>query len=193
MNQLPIKQEGLREKKRRETLQRITDVALTLFSKNGYETTTLDDIAEAAGISRRTFFYYFNSKEEILAAWQKGLPGAIRALILAESTDQSPMSAVKNALLKYLADFEGDRALAIYKIVSSNDELRASNQVKYLEVEQAVLEALCELWPRVSQRKALQITAMTSVGALRLAVDTWAEKGGRKPIVFYVKEIFANL
>ena len=59
---------GLRERKRRETSERIIEKGLKLFVKNGYEATTLDAIAEAAGISRRTFFYYFKSKEELSIA-----------------------------------------------------------------------------------------------------------------------------
>ncbi len=58
--------QGVRERKRRETLQRITDAGIRLFVEKGYEATTLDEIAAAAGISRRTFFYYFKSKDEIL-------------------------------------------------------------------------------------------------------------------------------
>ena len=51
-------QGGLRERKRRDTLQRIAQTGLDLFIAKGYEETTLDDIAAAAGISRRTFFHY---------------------------------------------------------------------------------------------------------------------------------------
>ena len=48
----------LRERKRRLTLDLIAKTGLKLFIENGYEATTLDAIAAAAGISRRTFFYY---------------------------------------------------------------------------------------------------------------------------------------
>ena len=60
--------EGWRERKRRETLQRIAEMGLKLFIANGYEATTLEAIAAASGISARTFFYYFKSKEDILLA-----------------------------------------------------------------------------------------------------------------------------
>ena len=66
----PAKKEGLRERKRRETLQRIAEVGLKLFSEHGYEATTLEAIAEAAGIPPRTFFYYFKTKDEVLQFWQ---------------------------------------------------------------------------------------------------------------------------
>lgn len=180
-------------KKRRETLQRITDSALRLFAANGYEATTLDAIAEAAGISRRTFFYYFESKEEILAAWQKGLPVALRAAILAESTAQAPFDVVWKAHLKLLAHHDAGQAVVIDQIIRSNEQLRASNQTKYLTLEQTAFEALCELWPQARRRKALRMVAMVSVGALRLAVDSWAADQGRKPLADYLKEALAGL
>ena len=50
---------GPRERKRQQTLARIAEAGLKLFIENGYEATTLDAIAAAAGISRRTFFLLF--------------------------------------------------------------------------------------------------------------------------------------
>ncbi|NYJ14571.1 AcrR family transcriptional regulator [Rhizobium leguminosarum] len=193
MEQDRPKQEGWREKKRRETLQRISDFALRLFASDGYEATTLDAIAEAAGISRRTFFYYFDSKEEILAAWQKGLPEAFRAAVLAQPKDQSPLDMVCNAHLKLLANFDTEQAIVIDRILRSNEQLRASNQTKYLQMEQVTFEALCEIWPHQARRKALRVVAMMSAGVLRLAIDSWAEEQGRKSLADCVKEMFADL
>jgi len=193
MDQNRSDQEGWRERKRRETLRRIADSALKLFAAHGYEAITLDAIAEASGISRRTFFYYFKSKEEILAAWQKDLPEAFRTAILTQPTDQSPFDAVCNAHLKLAANYEPGQAMVIDRILRSNEQLRASNQTKYLEMEQAAFEALCELWPQVRRRKALRMVAMVSVGALRLAIENWAEEQGRKPLAAYLKEALASL
>ena len=57
---------GLRERKRNELYDRIVRVGYKLFLKRGYETTTIDMIAHEAKISRRTFFHYFPSKEDVL-------------------------------------------------------------------------------------------------------------------------------
>ena len=76
------KAEGTRERKRRETHRKLTEKGLTLFAQKGFEGTTLDDIASAAGIARRTFFHYFSSKEEIILAWQNGLPESFYAEIV---------------------------------------------------------------------------------------------------------------
>jgi len=58
--------EGIREQKRRETLQRIRDEAAKLVRAHGYDNVTVDDICGAAGISRRTFFNYVDSKDEAI-------------------------------------------------------------------------------------------------------------------------------
>ena len=58
---------GLRERKRRETRLRIEDCATELILDRGFHDVTLEEICEKAGISRRTFFNYFNSKDEVAA------------------------------------------------------------------------------------------------------------------------------
>ena len=61
-----MQNEGIREQKRRETLQRIRDEAAGLVRAHGYDNVTVDDICGAAGISRRTFFNYVDSKDEAI-------------------------------------------------------------------------------------------------------------------------------
>ena len=196
MENSSAKEEGLRERKRRETLHRIAEQGLKLFLTNGYEATTLDAIAEAAGISRRTFFYYFKSKEEILLAWQDGgFNETLRAAVLEQSTKQSPLNAVKNALLELTLRFQADykQTRVIERLMCANESLRIRHQAKYVEKEQAVFDALCQMWPQPKRQPALRIVAMMSIGALRLAIDNWNRDQGKRPIAVYLKEAFADL
>lgn len=62
-----------RKEKKQETLKRIVDVSLHLFSEKGYEQTSVAEIAETAGIGKGTFFYYFPSKEDLLMMLQETL------------------------------------------------------------------------------------------------------------------------
>src|ERR1700732_5434867 len=126
MQDISTKNEGLRERKKRETLQRIAKTGLKLFIARGYEGTTLEAIAEAAGISRRTFFYYFKSKEEVLLAWQgRGVAQALRPPLLNESADQPPFVAVRNCLSKVAARYVTKDSIIVDRLLRSTEALRA--------------------------------------------------------------------
>ena len=87
--------EGARERKRRETRHRIAETALRLFLAHGFEGTTLDVIAAESEISRRTFFSYFKSKDDILLFWQEVHWRAIYDDLLTTSPDVPPLDAVR--------------------------------------------------------------------------------------------------
>ena len=185
--------EGLRERKRRDTLQRIAQTGLELFIAKGYEETTLDDIAAAAGISRRTFFHYFKSKDEILLAWQVGLVDAVRGAVLQESVDQSPLDALCGALLKLAANFNADTAIVIAQVLRSSEQLRAANQAKYVRLEIAAFEALSQLWPQRARRGRLRMVAMAGLGAFRVAIDEWTDEGAKVSLTKRIEKTFADL
>src|SRR5580692_1893728 len=188
------KNEGLRERKKRETRQRIAETGLKLFVARGYEGTTLEAIAEAAGISRRTFFYYFKSKEEVLLAWQgSGFVEALRPAMLEESPHQAPLDAVRHCLLKLISRYEIKESIIVDRLLRSTEALRARKQAVYLDMEQALLGAMCELWPEPKQRASLQIVAMVSIGAMRLAMETWRQENGKRSLAKYLRESFATL
>src|SRR5277367_4299816 len=194
MQDISTKNEGLRERKKRETLQRIAETGLKLFIARGYEGTTLEAIAEAAGISRRTFFYYFKSKEEVLLAWQgSGFVEALRPAMLEESPHQAPLDAVRHCLLKLISRYETKESIIVDHLLRSTEALRARKQAVYVDMEQALLGAMCELWPEPKRRASLQIVAMVSIGAMRLAMETWRQENGKRSLAKYLRESFATL
>jgi AcrR family transcriptional regulator len=188
-----VKEDGTRERKRRETLARIAETGLRLFITNGYANTTLEAIAEAAGISRRTFFYYFKSKEDIILVWQSNFTNLIRAAVIAEPSDQTPIDAVKNALLKLTSSYHSDQSIVLDRVIRSSPALVSASHAKYVAQEQAIFEALCAKWPQAKHRKSLRMVAMVTVGAFRLAVDAWSNDDGKRPPSTYLREMFATL
>ncbi len=187
MHDAPSKPEGLREQKRRLTFQRIADVGLKSFLAKGYQETTLDEIAAAAGISRRTFFYYFKSKDEILLAHQRGYIEALKASVLESASTGRPLEIVHQALRKLVERIQAPQLLATARLLRQSNALRVRTGGNYLGLEQAVYESLCELFPAMD-RDELRLISMVSVSPLRLAVDKWLQEDGRHPLMDYIED-----
>ena len=103
----------------------IVDAAFRLFAENGYDATSVDDIAAAAGVSRSSFFRLFGSKEMVIFPEHDAILGAVEER-LAASTEKSAILAVSDAvrvvLFHYIA--EGPRARRRYLLTSTVPALR---------------------------------------------------------------------
>lgn len=186
--------EGLRERKRRETRQRIAESALRLFLANGYHGTTLDAIAAEAGISRRTFFSYFKSKDDIILFGLDGDMARLIADLLETSPDVKPLDAVRDVMVKHIARHTTEQMVAIDNLMLSSESLLARKQTYYIKQELALAGALCEIWRQPERRSALRMVAMVSVGAMRVALQAWREQTGqRKPVANYLHDAFESL
>jgi AcrR family transcriptional regulator len=110
---------------RRQSRERLIEAAFALFEERGYEQTTVDDIAERAGVGRTTFFRVFGSKEEVIFPDHDSILRAIDDR-LAGSSQQTALVAVAEAvrlvLRHYLA--EGDLALSRYRLTRTVPALR---------------------------------------------------------------------
>lgn len=94
---------GRRERKKAATRDRLVKVALELFQKEGYPQTTVQQITEAADVSERTFFRYFQSKEDLLLPNLIGFFERVENELLARPIDEAPLVALKEALVSALA------------------------------------------------------------------------------------------
>lgn len=185
--------EGLRERKRRETLQRITDAGMRLFIERGIDATTIDQIATAAGISRRTFFYYFTSKDEILLSLQSGMGEMIVAAVRAAPRDKRPLDAVRDALVRICGTIPAADMIAIDRLMRASAAVQARKQASYVQHEQHLFAALRERWPQPGRETALRLVAMLAIGAVRLATDTLSREGGKRPLADLLDEAFDAL
>jgi AcrR family transcriptional regulator len=181
----------LRERKRRLTLDRIAEVGLRLFVENGYEATTLDAIAAASGISRRTFFYYLKSKEDVLLAHESGnFPQALRPTFLEQSPKQSPLNAARKTFLALASMYETKESIIADRILRSIEPLRLRKEALLVQMEELLAEAMYEMWPDRSKRPALRMAAMMAIGTLRFAKDNWRENDAAHPLTHYIDEAF---
>lgn len=186
--------EGLRERKRRETQQRIAEVGQRLFLTQGYDSTTLDAIAAEAGISRRTFFSYFKSKDDIILFWMDAGLASLIADLLKTSPDVPPLDAVRDIMVEHIASSTTEQMTAIDNLMLSRESLLARKQAYYAEQEQALFKALCEVWRQPERRPALRMVAMVSIGAMKVALQAWREQTGpRKPAARFLRDAFDSL
>ncbi|HEY9256095.1 MAG TPA: TetR/AcrR family transcriptional regulator [Stenotrophomonas sp.] len=186
--------EGLRERKRRQTQQRIAEVGQRLFLAQGYDNTTLDAIAAEAGISRRSFFSYFKSKDDVILFWMNAGSAALIADLLKTSPDVPPLDAVRDVMLKHIANNTTEQMTAIDNLMLSSESLIARKQAYYAEQEQMLFGALCEVWRQPERRPALRMVAMVSIGAMRVALQAWREqRGQRKPAARFLRDAFDTL
>lgn len=182
--------EGLRQRKRRETLVRIAENGLRLFVEDGFEATTLEAVAAAADISARTLFYYFKTKEELLQYWRDdSFFNALKPALEAETAKKEPLHAVRDTILKLVSRYETDRSVVVDRLMQATDALRARKQASFVEMETIAYGVLCERYPRIKPQ-SLRIAAMLAFGALRLAMERWREDGAVRQLAKYVRKEF---
>ena len=181
----------MRERKRSELYDRIVRIGHKLFMQHGYETTTIDMIAEEAKISRRTFFHYFPSKEDVLFTvkgefeWMKD--AAARC-----ADDVLPLAAVEQILEEIAKRFSTHEFKAVDQIVRPTPYLMARRHVHYERWENALVAAMVHRWPE-REYLAMRMAAISGVGILRVSSDLWSLERYRRPLHSYLSSGFAGL
>jgi AcrR family transcriptional regulator len=180
--------EGMRARKRRQTRERITDAAMTLFLERGFEAATVDDIAALADVSKRTFFDYFPTKEDVVFAWQEAFGEALAAAIAARPTDEALTKTVGEALISSIAAAAHPRAIAIDQLVIDTPALRARDQLKYARLEERLVEALTLREGLAGPNFDVRLLAMIVVGSLRLGSQDWRATGRRESAEAFTRQ-----
>ncbi|GAA5068004.1 TetR family transcriptional regulator [Nocardia callitridis] len=137
----------------------VVDQALRLFADKGYEATTVDEIAEAAGISRRTFFRQFRSKEDVIFAdHESQLSQAAEFL---DAPHEDPWEAVCIAVVQVFERFTQWREIAArrYQVVRQVPALREREIVTVFRYERLFTDYLRARLPEVPDLTRVQFAA----------------------------------
>ncbi|OAI40606.1 hypothetical protein AYO39_00145 [Actinobacteria bacterium SCGC AG-212-D09] len=124
---------GLRERKKQQTRETIARAALQLFSERGYDETTLADIAEAADVSPRTIFAYFQSKEDILFCEEPVFLERLTRML-----DERPAGATTvDALREFLSTLPAvdEEARLRKQIVKDDPAMQMKMRARHAELE----------------------------------------------------------
>jgi AcrR family transcriptional regulator len=170
---------GLRERKKMKTREAIQREATRLFQQNGYEETTIEQIAAAVEISPSTFFNYFPSKEDVLL--YDAYDPMIGALFTSRPADEPLSVSVRSVLRLMASTFERDREIILTrsKLILETPDLQAR---LWAEVEraQAFLGAiLAQRAGRASDDFEFRVVITAVVAALLEAAREWTRRDGR--------------
>jgi AcrR family transcriptional regulator len=157
---------------------RLRDAALELYLERGYESVTVTEITERAGLTRRTFSRYFTDKRDVLFAGSEQLPVALADAVLRADDALRPFGALLAALVnigEMLAD-QVPHAAQRRAVIKASPELQERERTKIAAVTDALADALQQ---RGAAEPAAKLLAHVGVAIFQAAFERWADQPER--------------
>ncbi|GAB3573623.1 TetR/AcrR family transcriptional regulator [Amycolatopsis endophytica] len=173
--------------------ERLSRAALELFTEHGYDSTTVAEIAERAGLTKRTFFRYFADKREVLFAGQDGLSRIIAEKIIGADGSASPLEAIGAGLEGLDVIFADERrqwARQRHDVITGNDELRERELLKSAAIATALAAALRE---RGVPDLTAELAAEAGNLAFRTSFTRWIEPSHEQGFAEVVRQTIKEL
>ncbi|MFG2312857.1 TetR family transcriptional regulator [Streptomyces sp. NPDC048566] len=148
----PDRRPGLRERKKQRTRDALLRAALELFTTQGYERTTVDEIAEAVDVSQRTFFRYFAGKEDAALFLPRLSESHFIDAVRQRPPHEAPLEALRRAVLESW-DTIGEAIEAVvpielhmrtYQLIESTPALLAAHLRRSEEIEEEIARLIAE-------------------------------------------------
>jgi len=186
---------SLQERKQQLVRGELASAAWRLFGKKGYEATTVTEIAAAAGVSRRTFFRYYASKEEVLTETTDEIAEAMLEAMAQRPRAEPPLVAIQRALVPVLESQLAltDRSRTIIRLLRESRTLRRAMLERHALMEERLAIQLAD---RLGADPAKDSTPALLAFIARAMMDTtfnvWYDQG-RTDVAGLVAELFAKL
>lgn len=184
---------NLREQRKARTREAIQEQALRLFLEKGYESTTVEEIAAAAGVSHMTFFRYFPTKEAVVE--NDDYDPLIAALIRARPPGEPPLTALRRAVaegLARVAPTDRGAMLTRVRLITSTPALRARQWRNVASTTALFAEALAARGGAPVDLR-LEVVAAAATAALTTALTRWADTDGADDLAALVETAFDTL
>jgi AcrR family transcriptional regulator len=166
---------------------------MELFDERGFEDTTVADIAERAGLTKRTFFRYFGDKREVLFSGTEPLKAKFIDAIAAAPADTTPLDAIAIGLDAMADAFEGiggDGPRKRQAIINANPDLQERELIKMIGFATAAATALRD---RGVAEPAASLAAEAGIAVLRIAFEQWASGPKGQDIHELLRQSLAEL
>jgi AcrR family transcriptional regulator len=189
---------GLRERKKARTREALQEAAMDRFARQGFDGTTVEEIAEACEVSPRTFFRYFPTKEDVLFADAADRRARLLAVIAERPADEPAFVALTAAMRTLTADYRDDRDALVTRshVVAASPHLQAYKAEHQHGWEEAVVDVL-ERRARAQHddvaRGDLMLVAAVTTAALRVALDAWVADPSAPDLNVLLDDAFARV
>ena len=172
---------GLRDRKKQQAREAIVDAALELFAHDGYDDTTVQAVADRAGVSAATVARYFPTKDSLLFAERDTRIAALRAAVLGRPARESPLRAVIASLADQapFTDTTRIRLLRSRQAIARSTVLRGRSVHLLDEWRDGIADALDE---RGVDPFDARVLATAVIAVLDDAATRWADDGGHRDL-----------
>jgi mycofactocin system transcriptional regulator len=178
---------------RADTRARLEQVALELFTAEGFERITADEIAEAAGISRRTFFRYFPTKADAVWGDFAGHVARLEGRLAATAAEQPVLSSICAAYLE-VNDYPPDQLPVLrqrMRLILAEPALLAHSQLRYADVDRVVAAHVARRTGVDPAALLPRLVATSTRAAATTAFEVWLDGGA--PLADGLRRAFDEL
>lgn len=183
---------SLRERNRNRTRGDIESAALELFENQGYDATTVEQIAQRASVSSATFFRYYGSKEEVLFANEQDAVDEMIALVEQRSDTSPTLEALAEPVATFARNFladKGSQTQRLTRLVMTTRELEARSMRMRLRWEHAIARQLAS--ERGDEASGTDVLlANVAIACLSAALWQWQQPATVADIDEITKQMF---
>ncbi|MEU9216593.1 helix-turn-helix domain-containing protein [Streptomyces sp. NPDC048376] len=200
---------GLRERKKRATRAALAEAAVRLAAEHGAEKVTVEAISAAAGVSVRTFFNYFESRDDAFVVVDADAGARMRRAVLEAPADLSPLAALREAMAAELAEAEQQHELwrLHAKVLHASPHLLARGVGAHMAAEADLADAIAERLRRAGDPDAgspgpgpgpasglyPRLLAAVAGAAVRTSMDHWSAHQEEAAFLDVFHEVFTLL
>lgn len=195
---------GLREQKKLATKAALHEAAIRLAVRDGYDAVTVEAIADAAGVSRRTFSNYFSSKEEAVLYGDSTRLQSLLDAVAARPAEDSAWTALRAATNSVLRELQRRRRecrdedepdwLTRARLIRSHPVLLSRQAAAYASFERALADELVHRLPQESGNSVMRarVIAACFLAALRVGTQTWLDHSTDASLSEIIDEVLAE-
>jgi AcrR family transcriptional regulator len=185
----------LRSRTRENVRVQIAEVAFNVFAERGFDAVTATEVAEAAGISRASFFRYFESKEDAVFVAQEELGVKIAARLRERPAGEDAWSALRQSLDPIIAVYRESptQSLARLRLTRSTTKLRAHQLERFDQWKQLIGAVLAERLGAEEVDLKIEALVSAALAAMGSASSRWAASDGADDLIELIDEAFGAI